>query len=83
MAHATRIVLAVVVLIRISFGFGLLSFVTGVAGFILAGVGVRTGVVTRVDLPVFPVVGAPTASPRSGSEESIVEKRLSRFSLEV
>ena len=89
MAQGRSIVTAVAVLIRISLALGFLAFVTGLVGTIVAVVAVRTGNVTRVDLPVYPLaIRVPAEDTvsliRRDLEEVSVQRRpSSKFSFEA
>ena len=83
MAPNPAIVTAVVVLIRLSFLFGLLAFVTGGLGFGLAAIAVHTGSATDVRLPVYPIVHRRSRIPRDEEAVSVLEKRSSKLSLEL
>ena len=83
MARASGVVVATVVLIRLSIILGFVSFVLGLVGFTVAAVGVRTGSVTRVDLPVFPFQIGTAIDRREEVEAQLQKRSSSKLSLEL
>lgn len=86
MAQGRSIVTAVVVLTRASFFLGLLAFLTGIVAVVTAAIGVRTGNVTEVAVPVWPVGvsrGTVAIPERDEEEVSVLGKRSSKLSLEL
>ena len=76
---------AALVFIRISVVLTLVAFATGTIGFLLAIIGVHTGSVSAVALPVYPV-GQQGSFPFIQEDEeavSLVEKRSSKLSLDL
>ena len=86
MARIPGIALAVIVLLRLSFAFALVSLLLGVVGTLVAVGGVRTGKVNSVVLPVYPFDHPENIGRRSIPDdgESVVQLKTlsSRFSLE-
>ena len=87
MAQVPIIVVAALVLIRVSLVLAGLSFLVGILGALLAVIAVRTSRAEQVSLPVYPFGGSRIRQEDDLSslvprQEAAAEKRQSRFSFQ-